>query len=154
VGDAFQGSRYLELTGQLSKQHQQIQNLLNGVKAQVTSYPTRVAPDSGNRRAVRLSRQRQSELVERYRAGALQRELAEAYGVNRKTVSAVLRRHGALRRTTLDDSQVDEIVQRYLAGESLATIGKALNVDHATVRNYLVRRDVPRRDTHGRNKAP
>lgn len=44
---------------------------------------------------VRLSGQQQEELVHRYRAGALQRELAAIYGIERRTVMAILRRHNA-----------------------------------------------------------
>lgn len=42
---------------------------------------------------VQLSRQKQLKLVERHRAGALQRELAEAYGIHRTTVAAIVKRH-------------------------------------------------------------
>jgi hypothetical protein len=44
-------------------------------------------------RQVRLSRQQQAELVDRYKGGALQRELAAIYGIERRTVAAIVKRH-------------------------------------------------------------
>jgi len=87
-----------------------------------------------------------------YEVGVLQQELAEYYGVHRSTVSAILKRHGVLRKPGLDEAGIAEVLRRYQAGESLAVIGKALGVDHSTVRNYLERRGIKRRDSHGREK--
>lgn len=52
-------------------------------------------PRSTGQQQVRLSRPKEQELVERRRAGALQRELATDYGINIKTVRAILKRNGA-----------------------------------------------------------
>lgn len=98
---------------------------------------------------VHLSGRRQLELVERFRAGATQRELSELYGVHRATVAAVLKRHGVERRRGLDKAGIQEAVKRYKAGESLATVDKALGVDPGTVKARLVERGVRMRDTSG-----
>ena len=99
---------------------------------------------------VHISRQTQLELLERYQAGALQRELAEVYGVHRATVSAIVRRSGEVRPKGLSETQVRDVIARYETGQSLAVIGKAIGVDHATVRNYLLKHGVQMRDTQGR----
>lgn len=50
------------------------------------------APQRTKQKQVRLSEQQQTELVERYRNGALQKELARAYGIHVETVRAIIRR--------------------------------------------------------------
>ena len=58
-------------------------------KPQVRPQVGAPAPPAARVPRVRLSRQQQLELVERYRAGALRRELAEAYGIGAGTVSNI-----------------------------------------------------------------
>lgn len=98
----------------------------------------------------RLTPERQLELVERYRAGALQRELAEAYEIPRGTVGQIIKRHDAQRKYGLDNAEVEVAIYRYAKGASLATIGRELGVDAQTVRNYLLKHGVEMRDSHGR----
>lgn len=87
------------------------------------------------------------ELVERYRAGALQRDLANEFGVERRTAMEIIKRHGAQRKLGLSDAQVEEAAQRYASGESLATIGRALGVHAETVRLRLRQSGVTLRPT-------
>ncbi|GAB4005997.1 hypothetical protein GCM10028772_15110 [Nocardioides ultimimeridianus] len=96
---------------------------------------------------VRLSRRQQLELVERYRGGALRRELAEAYGIGTGTVSGILKRHDASRKIGLSEDEVEEAAESYEAGQSLAQIGEALGVVAGTVRTALLRRGVAMRST-------
>lgn len=103
-----------------------------GVAVKDTRAPTR--------KVVRLSRQRQEELVERYGAGALRRELADAYRIALGTVTEILKRHDAGRRTALSDEQVDQAVDGYEAGKSLAALGRELGVDANTVRSRPTKR--------------
>ena len=144
----------VDLTQQLSNFSQQLMRMLNKQSAQVSPRMVPLRSSRPRQRQVHMSRQQQLELVERYRAGALQRELAEAHGVHRRTVAGIVKRHGALRRQGLEEAQVDEAVQRYEAGESLATIGKALGVDAGTVRARLLERGVRMRGTGGKQKQP
>lgn len=61
----------------------------------------RACPDGSTpmrQRQVRLSGSEQLEVVARYRAGATQRELAQMYGVERRTVGEIVKRHGARRQ--------------------------------------------------------
>ena len=78
-------------------------------------------------------------------------ELAKRYQVHRRTVSAILHRHGGPTRASgLDPEQIDRAVLLYTEGQSLATIGNVLGVDAGTVHARLRERGVPMRDTHGR----
>lgn len=124
--------------------------MLRGESAEVTSFPRRTGSGSTRQRQVHLPAKRQMELVDRYKAGATQRELAREYGVHRTTVSSILDRHGAERRRGLHPDLIDEAVERYASGQSLATIGRALGADDGTVKARLVERGVAMRDTQGR----
>jgi len=98
---------------------------------------------------LRLSRRQQEELVERYRAGALRRELAEAYGVSTGTVSNILKRNTATHPRGLGPDQLTVAVERYEQGDSLATIGAALATPANTVRTALLGRGITMRTTTG-----
>lgn len=100
-------------------------------------------------RQVRLSEQRQRELVERYRAGATQRELAEMYGIERRTAMEIIRRHEGTAARGLASAQVDEAGERYCGGASLATVAEALGVAANTVRRRLLERGVVMRSVAG-----
>lgn len=104
-------------------------------------------------RQVRLSASKKRELVERYQAGALQRELALTYGIHSETVRAIIAASGVPKqRQGLDAQQINEAIVRYATGESLATVGKALGVDAVTVRRRLIERGVRMRDTSGQKR--
>lgn len=116
---------------------------------QVGPLAAEVAAHAPRLAQVRLSRQRQVELVERYRAGALRRELAKAYGIGTGTVSGNLKRHHASRKLGLNEGEVEQAIERYEAGQSLAQIGEAFGVVAGTVRTALLRRGVTMRSTAG-----
>jgi len=81
-------------------------------------------------------------------------ELGARFGINRRTVSAILHRHGVdMRRRGLSPDQVDDAVHLYNMGWSLARIGEHLNVDPTTVLTKLRERSIPTRDTHGRPRS-
>lgn len=124
--------------------------MLRGEAATVTLHPQRPESETTRQRQVHLTPTRQRELIERYKVGATQRELAREYGVHRTTVTSILNRHGAERHRGLHPDLVDEAVQRYTDGQSLATIGRALGADPGTVKARLLERGVAMRDTHGR----
>jgi len=78
-------------------------------------------------------------------------ELATRFGIERRTVSAILHRHGVpMRRRGLSPEQVDDAIHLYNLGWSLARVGQYLGVDHTTVLTTLRQRGIPTRDTHGR----
>jgi hypothetical protein len=63
-----------------------------------------LSPDVLKRRSqhqVRLSAEDQATLVDRYRAGAIKKELARVYGINVETVLAIIMRHGADRENVV-----------------------------------------------------
>ncbi|UOT06793.1 helix-turn-helix domain-containing protein [Rhodococcus opacus] len=98
-----------------------------------------------------MSADETAQLVERYQAGALIKELAREFGINRQTVSKLLARAGVpLRPRGLSPSQVAEAARLYETGWSLFRIGEQLRVDHTTVRRQLLKRGVQMRDSHGR----
>jgi DNA-binding MarR family transcriptional regulator len=89
--------------------------------------------------------------VQRYQAGDLMTELAERYGIHRRTVSAILKRHGVPTRASgLSPEQIQRAVLMYAQGQSLGKIGKLLGVDATTVHARLREQGVRMRDTHGR----
>ena len=113
----------------------------------LTRRPERRAPGT----ARQLEADQVQELIAGYRVGATVYELGNQFGINRRTVSAILRRQGVeMRRRGLSPEQVEEAVQLYESGWSLARIGDKLGVDAGTVRARLRERGMRMRDTHGR----
>lgn len=74
-----------------------------------TTFPQVRSPDeppgaksAPRQKQVRLSEEQQAELVARYRAGALQKEFAQAYGVHVETVRAIIKRQATVLPEALD----------------------------------------------------
>lgn len=81
-------------------------------------------------------------------------ELGTRFGIERRTVSNILKRHDVpMRRRGLSSEQVDDAIHLYNLGWSLARVGGHLGVDHTTVLTKLRERGVPTRDSHGRPRA-
>jgi hypothetical protein len=117
--------------------------------------PTSAAPPSVDRpkpgRARQLDANQTQTLIQGYTAGATTYELGDRFGIDRRTVSAILHRHGVnMRRRGLSPNQVDDAIRLHTIGWSLARIGEHLDVDPTTVLNRLRKQGVPTRDTHGR----
>lgn len=120
--------------------------------------PTAPAPSPVDQpklaRARQLDADQVQALVQDYVAGATTYGLGARFSIDRRTVSAILRRHGVqMRRRGLSPEDVDDAIRRYEAGWSLARIGEHLNVDPTTVLSRLRERGVPTRDTHGRPRS-
>ena len=95
----------------------------------------------------------QSDLITKYQAGSDMRQLAKEFGVHRRTVRAILDRHGIERRQrVLTATQIDEAIRLYQHGQSLAEVGRRFGVEHSTIRKHLIARGIERRDTHGRER--
>lgn len=123
--------------------------MLNSASTPYTQASDVTAIRRPRQRHIRLSIERQVDLVAKYRAGALQRELAQEYGISRRTVGVIVARHGGLSRGKLTSEQIDEAVAAYLDGQSLATIAKRLGVSDNTVRIRLLERGVQMRSPRG-----
>ncbi|WP_406281241.1 hypothetical protein OH799_16530 [Nocardia sp. NBC_00881] len=105
-------------------------------------------------RARQLDADQVAELITGYQAGATVYELADRFGIERRTVSNILHRHEVpMRRRGLSPEQVDDAIHLYNFGWSLARVGDHLGVNHTTVLNKLRERGVPTRDTHGRPRV-
>jgi lambda repressor-like predicted transcriptional regulator len=106
------------------------------------------------RRARQLDADHIQELIAGYQAGATVYELGDRFGIERRTVSNVLRRHSvSMRRRSLSIDQVDTAIHLYTLGWSLARVGEHLGVDPTTVLNCLRRRGVRTRDAHRRPRS-
>jgi len=93
-------------------------------------------------------------LIAGYRAGATTYELGDRFSIDRRTVSAILHRHGVdMRRRGLSPAQVDDAIRLYSSGWSLVRIGDHLKIDPTTVLRQLRKRDIPPRDTHRRPRS-
>lgn len=93
------------------------------------------------------------ELIAGYQDGATVYELGKRFGIERRTVSKILHRHGVeMRRRGLTSAQVDRAIWLYEAGWSLARIGENLSVHPTTVLRRLRGRGARMRDTSGRSQ--
>ena len=120
--------------------------------------PTTPAPPSVDRpkpgRARQLDANQIHALIQGYTTGATTYELGARFGIDRRTASAILRRHSVdMRLRGLSPDQADDAIHLYNYGWSLARIGEHLSVDPTTVLNQLRERGVPTRDTHGRPRS-
>jgi hypothetical protein len=120
--------------------------------------PTAPAPPSADRpkpgRARQLDANQVQALIQGYTSGVTTYELGDRFGIDRRTVSAILRRHSVdMRRRGLSPDQADDAIRLYNSGWSLARIGEHLSVDPTTVLNRLRERGIPTRDTHGRPRS-
>jgi hypothetical protein len=102
--------------------------------------PTAPAPASADRpkpgRARQLDIDQIQALIQGYTMGATTYELGHRFGIDRRTVSTILHRHGVeKRRRGLSPDQVDDAIRLYESGWSLARIGEHLKVDPTTVLN-------------------
>lgn len=112
------------------------------------------ADKSAPHRARRLDDEEVRRLIQGYLSGATTYELGDRFGVDRRTVSAILHRHNIpMRGRGLSREQVDEAVDLYSRGWSLARAARHLAVDTVTVLNRLRERGVRTRDTHGRSRS-
>ena len=105
--------------------------------------------------ARQLGTKQVQQLIADYQSGATVYELGDRFGIERRTVSSILHRHGvAMRRRGLSPEQVDDAIHFYKLGWSLARVGDHLGVnDTTTVLNKLRERGIPTRDTHGRPRV-
>jgi hypothetical protein len=93
-------------------------------------------------------------LIQGYTAGATTFELGDRFGIDRRTVSAILHQDDVpIRRRGLSPDQVDEAIHLYHLGWSLARVSEHLGVDPTTVLNRLQERGVRTRDTHERARS-
>ena len=108
--------------------------------------PKRTKPD----RTRRLPDAQVRQLIEGYKSGATVYELGDQFGIERRTASAILHRHGVpMRRRGLSDEQIADAVRLYHQGWSLARIAAHMGVAAGTVRQRLHERGVPILDTQG-----
>jgi hypothetical protein len=106
------------------------------------------------RRARQLSAEQIQELIGGYQAGSTVYELGAQFGIERRTASTILHRHGVtMRRRSLSPDQVDHAIHLYNLGWPLARVGERLGVAHTTVLTTLRERGIPTRDTHGRPRV-
>lgn len=90
-------------------------------------------------------------MVADYARGATVYDLAEKFGCNRRTVSALLKRSGVvMRNQPMSSDQINEAVRRYESGQSLAAVAAVLETSSKTILARLRERGVKMRDTHGR----
>lgn len=81
-------------------------------------------------------------------------ELGDRFGIEQRTVSAILHRHDVpMRRRGLTDDQVGDAKKLYHQGWSLARIGTHMDVTADTVRKRLLERGVTMRDIHRRPRT-
>ncbi len=104
------------------------------------------APADVPARHRRLSPDQRAELVAQYQAGETVYELGERFGINRKTISEMLKREGVrLRYRSIEPEEHAEVIRLYESGFSLAAVGEVFGVNAGTIGAILAHNDVPRR---------
>ena len=102
-------------------------------------------------RAPRLTEPQVVGLVASYHSGATIYELADEFDIDRRTVSARLKRQGVrLRLKSPTAADVDDMVRLYKSGLSLVKVGLRTGFVARTVQRSLWARGLRLRDSHGR----
>ncbi|MBK0868759.1 helix-turn-helix domain-containing protein [Saccharopolyspora sp. HNM0986] len=146
----------MEVAGTYSNTNAQVSALetlrtkLPDLATQPQPSPKRAKPG----RTRRLPLDQVQQLIEGYKSGATVYELGDQFGIERRTVSTILHRHGVpMRRRGLSEEQIDDASRLYQQGWSLAQIAGRMDVAAGTVRQRLYERGVPIRDTQGQRRA-
>lgn len=140
-------------TAHLWNTKDQLQHLhhLVGTLPGADTPPIKREPRPTQRVAKRLKGAQVKELVEAYESGATTYQLAERLGIERRTVSKILKRQGVTPRwQRLTEADVDEAERLYAQGLSLARVAERLDVAADTVRVRLLKRGVKMRNPHWR----
>jgi DNA invertase Pin-like site-specific DNA recombinase len=120
-----------------------LEALLRELPAPTAPLPQRRKPTKKPGTAKRLKPHEINELIAAYQAGTNVYKLGERYGINRQTVSTILKRHGVqIRKRGLSEEEIDEAVRLFEQGWSLTRISKHFGVDSRTVRGRLLERGV------------
>ena len=90
-------------------------------------------PNLRRQHQTRLTQEQTAQLLERYRKGERAYQLAAAFGLNRKTVAAILVRAGQRRPRSMTEEERAKAIKLYAEGWSCARIGKYLGRNHGTV---------------------
>jgi DNA-binding CsgD family transcriptional regulator len=101
---------------------------------------------------IKISKEQYNEIIELYKNGFLQKEIAEKYGVSRMTINSILKKCDASRLGTsyksrkidFTDIQEKEICNMYSSGMSSVDIGKIFNCDHKTITKILDKYNIDR----------
>ena len=95
--------------------------------------PEKKDPVPARQRQTHLAENERIELLQRYLSGERPFELAKAFDIDRRTVSAILVRAGMRRPRSMTDAERAEAVRLYSEGWSCARIGERLGRDPGTV---------------------
>jgi DNA-directed RNA polymerase specialized sigma24 family protein len=121
-------------------------------ESQVTSFDyERTGPIRQRQR--RLSEAQALLVANKYQNGATVYQLAQEFGISRKTVSERIRKAGiTMRRQSPGSELIDSMVGLYESGMSLAEVGDQVGTSPGTVHRYLLICGVQMRDSHGRKR--
>ncbi|MEY9838614.1 helix-turn-helix domain-containing protein [Streptacidiphilus sp. EB103A] len=105
------------------------------------------------RTAKRLKDEQVQELILAYTGGSTVFQLGDRFGIDRRTVGAILKRNGVdTNRHSLTEEAAKEAVLLYEQGRSLASIAKQMNVSYSTLRTKLLKRGVKMRGVNGQER--
>lgn len=150
--DDYLAGRYsnpVEFIGRYSNhldQGELLESILNSVPV------GRVESNTRTQRQVhrRLRDDQIDDLVEAYRHGFTIFQLADQFGINRGTVSLILRRRNvAIRHRSLGAEQVARASELYADGLSLVHVAEELGVTRGAVNNALRAAGIPLRPRRG-----
>jgi hypothetical protein len=151
LGRGLKDVDVVELPGSYYNTKQQVSELESLLrKLPDASSPLR-PPRRGRvpRTAKQLESHQVQELISAYPAGATVYQLGDRFGIDRRTVSQILHRHGVpMRRRGLSPDQIDEAVRLYEAGLSLMETGLRFDASAGTVRRVLVAHGVKMRSPY------
>ncbi|MCA4997286.1 helix-turn-helix domain containing protein [Tsukamurella tyrosinosolvens] len=116
--------------------------------------PTPRPARTPTKRCIYVSAEQVSGMVARYKAGATVYDLAEEFGINRRTVSHRLKQAGIpLRRQPPTPDCIADMIRLYESGQSLAKVGGVVGFAAQTVANHLTAAGIVLRDPHGRERS-
>ena len=134
----------MEVLGSYLNHAKQTEHLVRLLALPTTQNPRPPRPVIQQQR--HLTETDQLQLVASYQSGKTVYELATQFDINRKTVSAVLKRqHVTTRWRKLTDTQIQQAIALYETGLSEAAVAEHFGVYPSAIHMMLKRHDVPRR---------
>jgi intein-encoded DNA endonuclease-like protein len=99
---------------------------------------------------VKIPESEYDNIINLYKQGLSQQQIADVYGIHRDTVKYIFNKRGISRKDKPDlfnDIEKTDIVSLYMGGETTISIAKKYNVSDETIRRWLDNLGIKRRST-------
>ena len=125
-----------------------------GVDQSTISYILRKCGISGvSRKSRKIQENEYAKIIELYKSGLLQKEIASMYNVGQCCISSILIKCGIEPRTRINKQKEEAVVYAYKSGMSQSQIEKDLHITHKSIEIILNKHNVSKRSLSEANRT-